>query len=513
MSVKRALSILALLTLTVSPIAAQEGFERTFGGPDQELGYSVEQTFDRGFVICGSTASFGAGSSDIFLIRTNAEGDEIWSKTYGGSESEIGYSVQQTPDRGFIIAGFTYSYGAGNGDVYLVRTDFAGDTLWTRTYGGSEFDWGYSVDQTSDGGYIIAGSTTSFGAETGDAYAIRTDSLGITVWARGYGGHQTDYARSVEQTTDGGFILAGTTYTFGTASGDLYIIKTDASGAPEWTRTFGQDRVDEGNSVTQTYDGGYIVAGETYSSQTVSRDIYLVRLDASGDSLWTKTFGGFDRDVAWSVRQTADAGYIVAGFTESSGAGDQQVYLLRTDSLGDTLWTRTYGGPERDSGKSVGMTIEGGYVIGGDTESYGQGDRDLYLIKTDENGYVGIESGEPVAPSIPRSFVLRQNFPNPFNPSTTIAFEIPGDAGGVVPGDSGMGASRESDPGQHADLTLFDLRGRRVKTLIDSILEPGYYRVTWDGKDDTGRSVPSGIYLYRLRSGGGILTRKMTIAK
>jgi hypothetical protein len=504
--VKRALSISTWLTLTIPLIAvAQEGFERTFGGPEQELGYSVEQTADNGFVIVGSTESFGAGSSDIFLVRTDGEGNELWSRTYGGSESEIGYSVQQTPDYGFIIAGFTYSFGEGNGDVYLVRTDLAGDTLWTRTYGGSGFDWGYSVDQTQDGGFIIAGSTTSFGSESGDVYAIRTDPFGVTVWERSYGGQQTEYARSVQHTTDGGFIFAGTTYTFGTATGDLYIIKTDSSGTPVWTRTFGQEGVDEGNSVMETQDGGYVVAGELYSTQTMSRDIYLVRMDATGDSLWTKTYGGFDRDVGWSVRQVADAGYIIAGFTESFGAGDQEVYMIRTNFLGNTLWTRTYGGSERDSGKSVWVTEDGGYVVGGDTESYGQGNRDLYMIKTNADGHVGIEPGEPVAPSIPRSFVLGQNFPNPFNPSTTIAFTIPGFVG--------TGELGGIDPGRDANLTIFDLRGRRIITLVDSDLGPGDHRVTWDGKDDAGRSIPSGIYLYRLRSEGGILTRKMTIAK
>jgi hypothetical protein len=362
---------------------------KTFGGAGYDEGNSVQQTSDGGYIIVGRTTSFGAGNQDVYLIKTDASGNAVWTKTFGGTNDDGGYSVRQTSDGGYIIAGFTKSFGAGNQDVYLIKTDASGNSVWTKTYGETNNDNGNSVQQTSDGGYIITGTYGSSGANA-DVYLIKTNANGNGVWIRTFGGagYGNDYGFSVQQTSDGGYIIAGATLTEngGIFKNSVYLIKTNASGNSVWEKTIGGTQDDYGYSVQQTSDGGYIVAGYTYSYGVGSGDVYLIKTDANGNTTWTKTFGGTDLDGGCSVRQTSDGGYIVAGFTQSFGAGSYDVYLIKTNANGNSTWTRTIGGANNDCGYSVQQTSDGGYIIAGYTGSYGAGGFDVYLVKTDVNG-------------------------------------------------------------------------------------------------------------------------------
>jgi len=353
---------------------------KTYGGDSIDGGYSVQQTTEGGFIITGYTKSYGAGNRDVYLIRTDANGDTLWTKTYGGDSLDVGYSVQQTTDGGFIITGYTESYGAGSYDVYLIRTDENGDTLWTRTFGGSSADVGYSVQQVTDGGFIIAGYTRSYGAGGSDVYLIKTDENGDTLWTKTYGGSHDDKGYSVQQTTDDGFIITGYTKSYGAGNSDVYLIRTNENGDTLWTRTYGGNSIDVGYSVQQTTDGGFIIAGYTRSYGAGSYDVYLIKTDENGNTLWTRTFGGDSIDVGYSVQQVTDSGFIIAGYTRSYGAGGSDVYLIKTDENGDTLWTKTYGGDSIDIGNSVQQTTDGGFIITGYTYSYGAGNSDVYLI-------------------------------------------------------------------------------------------------------------------------------------
>jgi len=378
------LTAVLLAAFFVSAAIADPGdtlWTRTYGGGRYDYGWCVQQTTDGGYIVAGVTESFGAGNFDFYLVKTDANGDSLWTRTYGGSGCDQGYSVQQTTDGGYVIAGETRSFGPERYNFYLVKTDANGDTLWTRTYGGRGSEYGYSVQQTTDGGYVIAGKTSSFGAGDYDFYLVKTDAKGDTLWTRTYGGHSSDYGYSVQQTTDGGYILAGETMSFGAGGDDVWLVKTDANGDTLWTRTYGSTDNDYGKSVQQTTDGGYIVAGYTYFFGAPYWDFYLIKTDANGDTLWTRTYGGTEPDHAYSVQQTTDGGYILAGATQSFGAGWFDVYLVKTDANGETLWTRTYGGYDWEEGYSVQQTTDGGYIVAGVTESFGAGSYDVWLLK------------------------------------------------------------------------------------------------------------------------------------
>jgi len=456
---------------------------RTYGGSSTDRAYSVQQTTDGGYIVAGYTSSFGAGGYDFYLVKTNPLGEALWTRTYGGSGDDFGQSVQQTADGGYIVAGITQSFGAGGPDFYLVKTNSQGDTLWTRTYGGSGEDDAYSVQETADGGYVVAGQTNSFGAGEDDCYVVKTNSLGDTLWTRTYGGSSRDWANSVQQTADTGYVVAGATQSFGAGDWDFYLVKTNSQGDTLWTRTYGGSSYDWANSVDTTSDGGYIVAGTTESFGAGSKDFYLVKTNSLGDTLWTRTYGGSRNDGAGSVQQTADGGYIVAGYTNSFSAGDWDFYLVKTNSQGDTLWTRTHGGSSTDRAYSVQQTADGGYIVAGYTESFGAGDCDFYLVKT---GPDPVSADDPVVLQ-PSSYSL-SSYPNPFNPSTTIAFDLP-KAG-------------------HISLRVFDLLGREVAVLKDGLVEAGSHRVIFDGS-----GLASGIYFARLDAAGFSQTKKLMLLK
>jgi hypothetical protein len=403
----RIIGAVLVVLLIASFAGAQQRWTKTYGGTSGAGGSSVQQTTDGGYIVAGYIN--GAVSDDVYLIKTNASGDTVWTKTYGGTGNDAGYFVQQTTDGGYIVVGYTLSFSASR-DVYLIKTDSSGDTTWTKTYGGAGNDIAYSVQQTADLGYIVTGYTSSHGAGAQDVYLIKTNASGDTLWTRTYGGTGDDEGSSVRQTSDGGYIIAGLTSSFGAGTYYAYLIRTNASGDTLWTRTYGWGLAAEGSSVRQTSDGGYIVTGYTYPSAPTTYDVFLVKTNSVGDTLWTRAYGGAGADYGYSVRQTTDGGYIVAGTTRLSPNFDVNVYLIKTNASGDTLWTSKYGGGADDEGNSVQQTTDGGYIIAGFTNSFGP-NYAVYLIKTDANGSIGVQepgSGRKVAAGSIRTV------PNPF---------------------------------------------------------------------------------------------------
>jgi len=308
--------------------SGNEEWSKTFDGSYEDSGYSVSQINDGGYIITG------AGSGDVWLIKTNGFGNEEWDKTFGGIYYDCGYSVTQTNDGGYIITGETDSPDE-SGDVWLIKTNGLGNEEWNKTFGGSYYDRGYSVSQTVDGGYIITGYIITGYIGNSDVWLIKTDSFGNEEWNNTFGGSNEDVGRSVFQTDDGGYIITGYTNSFGAGSKDVWLIKTDGFGNEEWNETFGGLSADVGYSVTQTSEGGYIITGYTYSYGAGSGDVWLIKTNGFGNEEWNETFGGTDYDIGRSVSQTTEGGYIITGSTESYGAGSSDVWLIKTDSEGN----------------------------------------------------------------------------------------------------------------------------------------------------------------------------------
>jgi hypothetical protein len=366
-------------------------FARTYGGTNYDVAYSVQQTSDGGYIVAGGTQSFGAGSADAFLVKTYANGNVQWAKTYGISLEEF-TSVQQTSDGGYIAAGYTDFCGMGLPDILLIKTDANGNVIWAKVYCGP-FNFGdvaNSVQQTSDGGYILAGITNSYAfiGTRDSAFLIKTDANGNIIWAKTYHLLYRTWAYSVQQTSDGGYIMGGLTIEYDsmwmTYYQNVFLIKTDANGNVIWAKTYLLIYAYDVSNVSQTSDGGYIVAGRVGTGNA-----FLIKTDANGNVQWAKTYGGTNWDGAYSVQQTSDGGYILAGYTNSFGAGGYDPFLIKTDANGNVQWAKTYGGTNWDFAHYVQQTSDGGYIVAGYTNSFGAGSWDIFLIKTDANGNIG----------------------------------------------------------------------------------------------------------------------------
>ncbi|MFN3694679.1 MAG: hypothetical protein ACK4UV_06690, partial [Ignavibacterium sp.] len=356
---------------------------KTFGGSNIDIGQCVKETSDGGFIITGYTRSFGTMSGrNLLLLRTDSFGNLIWVNGYGGNNDDEGNSVVQTSDGGFASSGYTKSYGSGGNDVYLIKVDANGNQLWDRMFGGTSDEEAYSMVLTDDGGFLIAGATSSFGAGRRDIWLIKTDASGNQQWTKTIGGLSSDGARSINKTSDGGYIITGWTFSYGPgAVGNVWLVKTDSLGNMQWNKFFGGTDVDRGLSVQQTNDGGYIITGYTASSGAGLDDMLLIKTDASGNVQWQKTFGGSGRDYGNSVIQSTDGGYVITGYTLSYGAGGDDLWIVKTDEQGNMLWNKTLGGAQSDVGNFIIESSDGSFVITGHTLSFGAGLHDVWLIK------------------------------------------------------------------------------------------------------------------------------------
>ncbi|MBM3324522.1 MAG: T9SS type A sorting domain-containing protein [Calditrichaeota bacterium] len=469
-------------------------WSRTFGVPGilhDEICNAVWQTSDDGYVLAGYTNSFGAGSYDFWLVKTDAQGDSLWSRTFGGAGTDLCYAMQQTADGGYFLAGTTNSFGVGRHDFWLMKTDANGDSLWSRTFGGDLDDQCWAAKQTSDGGYILAGpwNATALACDIG---LVKTDENGESEWIQIIGGPEYEICRSVEQTSDGGYILGGYRST-PFLTWEILLIKTDADGDTLWSRTYGWNELSTlCNVVCQTSDGGYILAGKLSFFNPFRGYGFLLRTDASGDSLWSRLFGrggGFGGDEFNAVLLSPDGGFVAAGFLEGDIQASGDYWLVRTNASGDSLWSRTFAKDDPQYGlygevcTSLQRTSDGGYILAG---FWGQGDfvsqPDFWLVKT------GPESAADDLP-LSRPFLPRLSlYPNPFNPRTTVSFSLP----------------RTSE----IELGVYDVLGRKVSQLAKGWFLPGKHTLYFDG-----RGLPSGTYFVRLEASGDATTQKLLLVK
>jgi predicted secreted protein len=452
---------------------------KTFGDVYQDQGTSVIETTDGGFIITGVT---GLGFYDLGLLKTDSNGNLIWLKTFGGLEFDVGYKVSQTLDGGYIVVGYTSSYGAGSADVWVIKVDSNGNQQWAKTFGGTNFDAGLSVKQLPNEGYIVAGYTESYGAGASDVWLIKLDQNGNQQWAKTYGGTGNDYGCSVELSVDGGFIVTGYQESFSNGGYDVGLLKTDSDGNLIWLKNFGGTDYDGGYSIKRTIDGGFIITGLTKSSGAGGRDVWVIKTNSDGNQQWAKTYGGIEDDEGRSIDQTTDGGFVIAGITKSFGAGNEDVGLLKIDGDGDLLWITSFGGFNDDRGHSVRLTSDDGYIVTGNTYSYGAGLSDVWLIK------VKPDISEVISEKLNSSFDLNQNYPNPFNPRTKIKYSIPNTS--------------------YVLIKIYDILGNKIETLVNEEKPTGTYEITWNAEN-----LPSGVYFYRLNVNNYSSVKKMILLK
>jgi len=377
------LLLIIIHVLFIQTMIAQVKFERVYGGKDYDYGYSVTQTFDKGYLVAGVTSSFGNGSTDGCLLKTDSMGIAKWYKMFGGTNIDRFYSIMPTRDSAFIVAGYSNSFGNGY-EGYVIKIDSLGNTIWSKTYGGSDWDFIFSIDTTSDGGYILCGGTYSYGNGDQDMYVVKTDTNGDTLWTKTYGGNKEDVAKSITQTLDGGYILTGVTKSFGDIDGDIYTIKTNSLGDTLWTRREINTGKDIGNDIVQNkINSEYFIAGNMTKNGD-QRGVYI-NYDQNGFLIWPAEYNTGPLEEAMNSVAISNIGRIALyGYTKSIGGGDSDVLWYQKDKP----YQGTMGGANADVAYCVNKTADNGFIICGTAKSFPPSNsfEHIYLIKVDSNG-------------------------------------------------------------------------------------------------------------------------------
>lgn len=377
------ISFLLLLISTSINAWAQNSikWERIYGGTATDYAYSVRSCPDQGYIVAGSSSTNGI--TDGYLLRTDTLGMLLWVKYYAGTNVDILRSVRILPDSGYIIAGYSNSAGHGGYDGWLLRTDKNGDTLWTKYIGTPDWDFFYDVFPTSDGGFVLAGGTYGLGAGDEDMYFVKTDMNGDTLWTRTYGGIYEDEARSIYQTGDLMIAACGNTKSLGDTLGDSWILKMDQNGDTAWTRTLGLPNAKDqawGISNCSTYSRIFI-AGETHAPGNA--DCYIHCLTYAGNPVYTDVIGGPLEDYFNSIVTHADGTSAAFGLTYSYGGGNGDGYF--SANRYSNSYT-THGTLQEDKGYGIDTTLDNAYILCGYTTGYSSNLPNVYLVKTDSAG-------------------------------------------------------------------------------------------------------------------------------
>lgn len=385
----RVLLLLALLTAS-SYSYSQGSFQSYYGGTAEEYGYQIIETTDGNFLACGRTFSFGTGGWEGYLVKLTPSGDTLWTQTYGNILYDEIQDVDNTLDGGYILTGHT-TINDWAGDLLLIKVDANGNIVWDQTYGGAGglSDKGYGVIATADGGYAVTGTTESFGSGGDDVYVIKTNSTGVIEWTRTVGTTGSiEAGRDIQQVSGGSYVIAGYSDGSGTSFYDVFLVKLNAAGVPLWSKTYGGSSYDFAYTVEETSDMGYILGATTDSFGAGGWDAYLLKTDVDGNHEWSRAYGLGGEDRVQAAKQTSDGGYILCGRSDSFGAGNYDATLHKTDGSGVLQWSMAYGGGSEDQAWSV-KEVSGGYVCCGYSFSYGAGSRELCILRTDANGASG----------------------------------------------------------------------------------------------------------------------------
>lgn len=394
---KKIFFLLLIGCCTTHYLNAQSQWQRTIGGTNHDQANCIIMTNDGGFAVAGYTYSFASGYEDMYIVKCTVSGSILWTKSIGGINSDIARSIIQTPDGGYAIAGDTYDYSSTTADWLIIRLDAAGNIQWTRTINRAAYDYACSIVQTTDGGYAISGVSSTGGVFSSDMFIVKLNSAGNILWSKTYGGSHDEPAYCIIKTSEGGLAFAGYSNSFGPYN--LFnFIKTDNDGNIQWNRLIGESGTGSHiYSIKQTTDGGYVLAGEHTPTGTGNYDMYVVKLNSSGTIQWTRTIIGTGYDMANSVFQTIDGSYILSGYTNSYGAGGNDIFIVKLNNSGVLQWSKTVGGTGDDQAISVIDANDGGFIATGYTTSFGNGGKDIFIVKFDESGNTCGNTTSPVS--------------------------------------------------------------------------------------------------------------------
>ncbi|REJ80828.1 MAG: T9SS C-terminal target domain-containing protein [Bacteroidetes bacterium] len=382
--------VLVLFAILSMHADAQIVFSKEYGGSGNEDGRWMEQLPDSGYIMVGKTDTYSNGQSDIWVVRTDANGNVMWTKSYGGAQFEFGNMIKLTSDGGFIIAGFTNTIGAGGNDAWLIKTDHLGNVIWDRTFGDSGLQEFEAVIQTSDGGYAALGVDQGPNSQWYDFYMVKVNAAGTTQFIKRFGGQGYEIGNSIQQTPDGGFILAGQSYSYDGEDGDYYMVKTDSLGNFQWMKNYAMPGLQECHYVQVVPSGGFILVGDADNmpNSLGSTDIWMIRTNDLGDTLWTKLYGGSKKDGGKTVENTSDGGFVVAGITRSFNLINPNYYLFKTNSNGFLEWSNySYGTAYHDHAYRAIETSDGGFAEFGYFRN-ASGAMNYALVKLAPNGGV-----------------------------------------------------------------------------------------------------------------------------
>ncbi len=457
-----------LLLLSFLPFISQGQvtFQKVYQSFYDQEGLDVLPTNDGGYIIAGMTGNNTVNDLNIYIVKTDNLGVIQWTKSYGGPKPEYSWSIIETKDSNFFVLGYSQSFGGGDYDTYLLKINQSGDSLWAKAYGGNGNGAGKEIIPTSDGNYMIVGESNDPVHSNYNAFLMKIDPAGNIIWNKNYGGAAYESGNSVKQCLDGGYIFTGQTFSSG-LGGDAYLVKTDSIGDTLWTKTFGGAQYDEGMSVLANSDGTYIFCVRDSSSGAGDIDVQIIKTDSAGTIIWNKTYGGNKKDTGKMIQPTTDGGYVIAAISRSFGWVKPDMWILKIDSGGDTLWTRHYGGSDNDHCYSVRQTSDGGFTAIGHTESYGT-NWEIIFLKLNQIGkmgtYLSIDEND-----INNSINV---YPNPSDESIQIEWEGPDEPGAKLSITNAVGQSVYSETinlsNQKRSNTI-DLRGNNPGIYILTI--------------------------------------------
>ncbi len=458
---------------------------RTYGGDRYDEFHDVLCTSDGGYLVVGETWSMGAGDRDWYVVKTDSIGHLEWYRTFGGIYDDCANAVVPTSDGGYAICGRLSGDTTRYCDFGLIILNEQGDSIGGRIYGGPDDELAIDLLQTLDDGFIIVGSARGYGAGGNDMWLVRTDVNGDSLWSRTYGGSAWGGARAAALMPDGGFAVAGYTGSRGAGAWDMWLVRMDSLGDSLWSRTYGGRNIDEVSAMQATADGGFILAGYTDSFGEGWENAWLVKTDSAGNLEWQRPYGNVVQAWARDVVQLSDGGYAFSGFYLYE-PGDTRAWMVRINSMGDTLWSRQWGISNLSNhANTITLTADGGYVLAGlkDWVSNTITSGNAWLLKTSPDP---LETEEHRI-NIPTG-VLLSAYPNPFNATTTLSLSL-----------------SHTSP---VSLTVFNLLGQAVYETDLGRLNAGEHRHLYDASE-----LPSGVYLARVQAGEQSQMRKMVLLK